>query len=191
MRNSKGQFIKGTNNWQGKHHSIETKKKISLNHADVKGKNNPIYGKKRPQYVRDALSKAHLGKKLSKEQREKMRIAHIGIKHTKEDRIKMSLSQKGSKSSNWRGGITPIIRLIRHSLEYKLWREAVFIRDNYTCIWCSARSGKGKAVYLEADHIKSFSNYPELRFSIDNGRTLCKDCHKTTENYGVRFRKTK
>lgn len=65
------------------------------------------------------------------------------------------------------------------SFEYKLWREAVFKRDNFTCIWCDARGGK-----LTSDHIKPFSLFPELRFSIDNGRTLCLSCHKTTNTWG-------
>src|SRR3990167_7364961 len=83
------------------------------------------------------------------------------------------------KNPNWNGGIYPHHKAIRHSLEYKLWREAVFKRDNYTCIWCGER---GK--FLNADHIKPFALFPELRFAIDNGRTLCIDCHKTTDTYG-------
>lgn len=84
---------------------------------------------------------------------------------------------------NWKGGVTPKNRLIRGTQEYKLWREAVFKRDNWTCIWCGIRSKKGTQVYLQADHIKPFAQYPELRFAIDNGRTLCLDCHKTTDSY--------
>src|SRR3990167_2039380 len=81
-------------------------------------------------------------------------------------------------------GITPINRKIRNSSEYKLWRTAVFTRDNFTCVWCGARSKKGVKVILHADHIKPFCDYPELRFAIDNGRTLCVDCHKKTDTYG-------
>lgn len=81
---------------------------------------------------------------------------------------------------NWQGGITPKNLAIRMTLEYKQWRKAVFERDDYTCQLCGKR-GRGE---LHVDHIKSFSKHPELRFSLDNGRTLCIDCHKTTENYG-------
>ena len=64
-------------------------------------------------------------------------------------------------------------------MEYKLWRKAVFERDNYTCIWCGYKGNK-----LQADHIKPFADYPELRFAIDNGRALCVDCHKKTRTWG-------
>lgn len=90
---------------------------------------------------------------------------------------------RGDKHPNWRGGLTSENDTIRNSFEYKLWRESVFERDDYTCVWCGAHSGCGTKITLQADHIKSFALFPELRFDIDNGRTLCIDCHKKTPTY--------
>lgn len=89
----------------------------------------------------------------------------------------------GDKNPNWRGGITAQHLLIRSSEAYKLWRKTVFERDNYTCVWCGI---KGNGKNLNADHIKPFSTHAELRLDINNGRTLCIDCHKKTDTYGGR-----
>lgn len=97
--------------------------------------------------------------------------------------VKHPWMAKGKDHYNWKGGITPENVKIRNSEEGRLWRNAVFARDRYTCIWCGAKCGNGKRVILHADHIKPFYLYPELRFAIDNGRTLCINCHKTTETY--------
>jgi len=87
----------------------------------------------------------------------------------------------GEKNPNWKGGVTKEYEKIRKSIAYKQWREAVYKRDNYTCQLCGEKeSVSGK---LEADHIKQFADFPELRFDVDNGRTLCKDCHTKTDTY--------
>lgn len=103
-----------------------------------------------------------------------------------ETRRKMSVAHIGEKCHLWRGGVTPENHKVRSSLEMKIWRRAVFERDNYTCQGCGIRTLKGVTgrVYLCADHIKPFALYPELRFAIDNGRTLCKACHLKTDTYG-------
>jgi 5-methylcytosine-specific restriction endonuclease McrA len=63
--------------------------------------------------------------------------------------------------------------------ELKRWRKAVFERDGYTCRHCDKVGGK-----LNAHHIKSYRNFPELREVLENGLTLCVECHKKTDNYG-------
>lgn len=75
---------------------------------------------------------------------------------------------------------------IRQSAEYKRWRTAVFERDGFTCVECGDGNhrGRGQTVVLHADHIKPFALYPELRFDVDNGRTLCLPCHVQTGTYG-------
>lgn len=98
---------------------------------------------------------------------------------------KPNFKMRGENHPNWRGGTTPLKRALRMTLEYKLWRRAVFERDDFTCVLCGVRG-----VLLHADHIKPFSKYPELRTAIDNGRTLCVPCHKGTDTWGFRKEKT-
>lgn len=50
-------------------------------------------------------------------------------------------------------------------------------RDNWTCQNCGNRSKKNKYIRIEAHHIKPFAVFPELRFKLSNGITLCKKCH--------------
>lgn len=83
----------------------------------------------------------------------------------------------GENNVNWKGGITRDFP--RFTRRYKLWRKKIFERDNYTCVWCKQRGGQ-----LEADHILPQSLYPEKRYNISNGRTLCKKCHRKTETFG-------
>ena len=94
-------------------------------------------------------------------------------------------AHQGSKHWRWKGGITPWYLKIRLSKAYKDWRKAVYERDGYACVLCDT---KGTGRNLNADHIKPFVSYPELRLDVKNGRTLCIDCHRKTDTYGGRTR---
>ncbi len=85
---------------------------------------------------------------------------------------------RGENHPNWRGGITSVDEKIRKSKEYKKWRLSVFKRDNYTCQVCGEKGN------INADHIKPFALFKELRFDVNNGRTLCVECHRKTPTYG-------
>jgi len=125
-------------------------------------------------------------KPLSEDHKKRISIKLTGLKRGKEFSEKISKivkgrklknTTKGEKHWNWKGGITPINTTLRKSEEYRLWRISVFIRDGRKCVWCGSEKD------IQADHIKPFAFYPELRFAIDNGRTLCKKCHITTDTY--------
>lgn len=121
-----------------------------------------------------------LGEHHTEESKEKSRLSHLGRKYKKMSiigRINISKARRGRKSYMWKGGITPIAFKIRNSIEFKLWRESVFYRDNFTCQKCNIRSGNGKHTYLNAHHINNFADYPDLVFVLDNGITFCKECH--------------
>ncbi len=61
---------------------------------------------------------------------------------------------------------------MRSRVEWKLMREKVFKRDNYTCQECGERGCE-----LHPHHVLPKSQYPELAYSIENVVTLCKGCH--------------
>lgn len=81
---------------------------------------------------------------------------------------------RGNRHYNWLGGITDGNHKERNSVEFKEWSRAVLRRDKYTCQYCGKVGG-----LLHAHHVHSFAKYPELRYYIENGITLCKKCHDT------------
>ena len=175
-------YKKGNIPWiKGKCHSNETKRKLKEINL----------GKHCSEGTRKKMSKAAEGHRVSEKTRKKIGIANSkankgqipwikGKHHSIKTRRKIGEALAGEKNTNWKGGISKENALIRRGIDFRLWREAVFARDNYTCQKSGQRGGK-----LHSHHIKNFADYPELRFAIDNGITLSKDCHQEFHNrYG-------
>ncbi len=140
---------------------------------NMTGKNHPMFGKKLPPEWVEKLRIAHRGVKLSDQAKQKLRIFNLSTG-------KKPPVMRGANNSNWRGGVTVENEKIRKSVEYKQWRSAVFERDRYTCQMCG-KKGSGD---LNADHVMPFSLFPDLRFEVLNGQTLCIPCHRKTPTYG-------
>jgi hypothetical protein len=103
------------------------------------------------------------GRKMSEEAKRKA----IATKH------KNGTILKGEKHPFWKGG-KPWERF--KDPQYIQWRTEVLTRDNYICQDCGKQCNK-REKGLAAHHIKPYSKYPELRFEVSNGITLCRKCH--------------
>ena len=89
-----------------------------------------------------------------------------------------SCCKKGERSPMWKGGVTEENAKERRKFNRKI-REKVLKRDNYTCQICGTNDR------LQVDHIQRWSEFEELRFNIDNCRTVCMKCH-----YKITFGRT-
>lgn len=165
--------------------SLKGKKKppFSEEHKEKLRKNST--GKKMSEKNKQELSermkgnKYKVGSTMSEENKEKARQRKSNLGKTNKHWI-------GDKNPRWKGGITDKVMQIRHSLDMKTWRRKVYERDDFTCLMCSQFG-----VYLNAHHIQTFSKYPDRRFDVDNGITLCVPCHNFTkgkeDDYEERF----
>lgn len=111
------------------------------------------------------------------ESREKQRIGKIGKKNGMYNVL-------GENHPQWNSDRTNKQRVAeRKTVNDSRWRKAVFKRDNKTCRRCGY---KGDGIMV-AHHIESYMNNKDGRYDINNGITLCKDCHDLYHsNYGWR-----
>ena len=148
---------------------------------------------------RKRLSQSLAGRKLSKQHRENMSKSlsgenhpNFGKHHSKITKRRISNAKKGKRYGSRESYFNKILdKSIRWSLEYRQWRSDVFQRDNWTCQTCGKRG-----CYLEAHHIIRFIDIIKrydiktikeaidckMLWDIDNGVTLCRECHQLTKH---------
>jgi hypothetical protein len=172
--NTSGLNNKGGVPWnKGKKHSAESRKRMSNAHKAT-------YAAGIPHPM--------LGKKHTEETRRLFKIQRVGKPHPHK-------GVSGPRNPFWKGGVTPVHRMVRVMPEYYDWRDKVLQRDNYTCLICQERGG-----VLNVDHIVPFSHILfveritnvedarncEFLWEIENGRTLCEKCHKQSPSAQLR-----
>lgn len=112
------------------------------------------------------ISEAHRGRKKTPEEVEKLRKrmlgnkVRLGMKNTEAWFKKMT----GAGNPNWKGGTRTV------------WKRSVLERDNYTCQRCGLKDMTPG--FMDTDHIKPKSKFPELQYLITNGMVLCPNCHR-------------
>ena len=191
---------------KGRKHSEKTKEKISQHFIGQpksekhkrklsetakkrfhKKENHPMYGKKNSWGSHSKEAKEKIAKRMSGEN---------NPMYGKYGALNPMWGLKGKKHPAW---VEPekrkstLYNQIRTCEEGLLWRQEVYERDKYTCQLCNDNAGGN----LNADHIKPLAvivfenNIKTLEqaktckelWNIDNGRTLCVSCHKSTPTF--------
>lgn len=189
-------------------HTEETKKKIKEHNAKYWS------GKKLTFTVWNKGKNGYKVSPRSEEGKNNMKKAWVKMKengakppthntpHSAESKKLMSESHlgkmRGKLSPHWKGGLTSLFDSIRKSFKYRQWISDVFSRDDFTCQKCFNRGGKLNAhhkkalsIIIRENNIKIFEEAEicEELWNINNGITLCLDCHKKTDSYGFNFKK--
>jgi len=96
-------------------------------------------------------------------------------------RVRAKKMFTGENNPNWKGGVTSKHHTFRTSIEYLIYQKAIWERDNYTCAKCG--SWKKPQVH----HILPLWYNWEVRLDMNNGITLCKDCHQKIRGNELRY----
>jgi 5-methylcytosine-specific restriction endonuclease McrA len=142
-------------------------------------------------YLNDEDKTTSKGRVVSEETRNKLSESKLG----------KSISSKGKRRNkiawNNKGYITKLNHAIRTDLNNLKWRSDCMRRDQWTCRNC------GKKRNLEVHHLMSVSHIIDtynlknivdainckILWDLDNGITLCEECHELIDIHRKKFKK--
>jgi len=107
----------------------------------------------------------------------------FGRTHTKEAKEKMSKSNKGKNNPNYNPNLTDEERAERkenrnNDQDFVKWSLQVKERDNFKCVIPECNNHD-----LESHHLDNWNDFPESRYDLDNGVTLCLEHHTSANGY--------
>jgi len=136
--------IKRKENENNRHHSIETRNKISF----------ALKGKRKSNKAKLNMSKSAKGKIIPEEVRKKISSANTGKKRSAETKAKIS----GENSSRWQGGKSFLPYCPKFNRKLK---EAVRNRDNRICQLCNEKEN-GRKLHIHHIHYDKENCNPDL-----------------------------
>ena len=80
---------------------------------------------------------------------------------------------RGAENHRYNPNLTDEERVNGRGNDHRVWSHRILSRDNYTCKIC----GKSPSGNLNAHHLNGWNKFTEQRFDLENGVTLCTDCH--------------
>ena len=154
----------------------EVKDRIKKTNLERYGVENPFASEDIKQKIIDTAIDKYGVEHFTQSQVVKEKTAQTCIEKYGVKAFLLTQIKYGEDNPRWKGGVE-YHRNERATQEYKEWRCSVYKRDNYTCQCCGDRSRKNHPVRLEAHHIFNWNDNSDKRYEIDNGITLCQDCH--------------
>lgn len=124
------------------------------------------------------ISASLMGHGVAPETRAKIARAIAGKTLGRPKTAESVAKRSGQFHWNWQGGLS---KKTRKDSRYRRWKKAIHDRDDSTCQLCGKPNLLG--IDRQADHILAWGPFPDLRFVVDNGWTLCESCHITVTSW--------
>jgi len=90
-----------------------------------------------------------------------------------ENMKRIGVHLRDHEHGNWKGGISSERQKLMAQKIYKDWKLSVFKRDNFTCLKCGLKDNN-----LNTHHLANYEDNKEQALDLENGVTLCGECHR-------------
>lgn len=130
-------------------------------------------GSSSPNFLNTFTNCSYCNKEIYKKKSDFKRSKNLFCSNSCKD-MWQSENIRGENHPNYNPNVSEYDRINRRNYtEYWDFRKNVYKRDDYACKCCGDNRGHN----LVAHHILNYHDHKDLRTDIDNGITLCDNCH--------------